>query len=111
VVASESAPIANPFDLFGRDARAEDRQRCLTAAGAGLAGALVGGALFGGPAYIVGVLQNKGPDGELVGEPTVPYQRVFIPAFTFAGAFLGGALATVGTYYLVEPDESTGVIR
>ena len=33
------------------------------------------------------------------------------PDFAAGGAFLGGALATLATYYLVEPDDRPGVTR
>lgn len=108
-------PMSNPLDLFTGDERTskkEQRDRCLTAAGAGIAGALIGGAVLGAPAYIVGTLSNVGADGKLIGEPNFAYKRYFVPGFTLAGAFIGGALATVGTYYLVDTsDERPGVMR
>lgn len=96
---------ANPLDDYA------ERQRCLSAGGVGLAGALVGAALLGGSAWLVGSATNRGADGKLVGAPDVTSQRFFVPGFAVAGAFLGGALAMVGTYYFVEPDDRPGVTR
>lgn len=89
----------------------DERQRCLSAAGVGLAGALVGAAVLGGSAWIVGAATYKDADGNLVGAPDPTTQRFFVPGFAAGGAFLGGALATLGTYYLVEPDDRPGVTR
>ncbi len=94
-------PLANPAE----------RERCLSAAGVGLAGALVGAALFGGGVWVVGMATYKDADGNLVGAPDPTTQRFFVPGFAAAGAFLGGALASVGTYLLVEPDDRPGVMR
>lgn len=96
---------ANPLQDY------EERQRCLSAGGVGLAGLLVGAALLGGGAWLVGSATNRDADGNLVGAPNVTTQRFFVPGFAAAGAFLGGALAMVGTYYLVEPDDRPGVTR
>ncbi|MBI1945228.1 MAG: hypothetical protein HYS27_06005 [Deltaproteobacteria bacterium] len=89
----------------------QERQRCLSAAGVGLAGALVGGALFGGGVWLAGMATNKDADGNLVGAPDTTTQRFFVPGFAAGGAFLGGALASLGTYGLVEPDDRPGVTR
>lgn len=96
---------ANPLDDYG------ERQRCLSAAGVGLAGALGGAALLGGATWLVGAATYRGVDGELVGSPDPTTQRFFVPGFAAGGAFLGGALATLATYYLVEPDDRPGVTR
>jgi hypothetical protein len=96
---------ANPLEDYG------ERQRCLSAAGVGLAGTLVGAALLGGTTWLVGSATNRDADGNLVGAPDATSQRFFVPAFAAAGAFLGGSLATVGTYYFVEPDDRPGVTR
>lgn len=96
---------ANPLDDYA------ERQRCLSAGGAGLAGALVGAALLGGATWLVGSATNRDADGNLVGAPDATSQRFFVPGFAVGGAFLGGALATLGTYYLVEPDDRPGVTR
>ena len=96
---------ANPLDDYA------ERQRCLSAGGAGLAGALVGAALLGGVTWMAGSATNNDADGNLVGAPDVTTQRFFVPGFAAGGAFVGGALAMVGTYYLVEPDDRPGVTR
>ena len=96
---------ANPLEDY------QERQRCLSASGVGLAGALVGAALLGGAVWLVGSATNHDADGKLVGAPDVTTQRFFVPGFAAGGAFLGGALGTVGTYYLVEPDDRPGVTR
>lgn len=88
-----------------------ERQRCLSAAGVGLAGALVGAAVLGGSVWIVGTATHKDADGNLVGAPDPTTQRFFVPGFAAAGAFVGGALASVGTYLLIEPDDRPSVMR
>ena len=96
---------ANPLEDYA------ERQRCLSAAGVGLAGTLVGAALLGGSAWIAGMATNRDADGKLVGAPDLTTQRFFVPGFAAGGAFVGGALASLGTYWLVEPDDRPGVTR
>lgn len=96
---------ADPLDDYA------ERQRCLSSAGVGLAGTLVGAALFGGGVWIAGMATNRDADRNLIGAPDLTTQRFFVPGFAAGGAFLGGALASLGTYWLVEPDDRPGVTR
>lgn len=113
VTADEPTPALSGLFEGGDNplANTAERQRCLSAAGVGLAGALVGAALLGGGVWVVGMATYQDEDGKLVGAPDPTTQRFFVPGFAAAGAFLGGALASVGTYLLVEPDDRPSVLR